>query len=90
MTATMTLDHRTDHEGTERIRSRAYGTTNTILPLRSSEYTCEKESGEKPESLRLLNGDDHLTFVRRQYRKEIVRIRLTWWQRVYFLVKSFA
>jgi len=29
MTATMTLDHRTDHEGTERIRSRAYDTPNT-------------------------------------------------------------
>ncbi len=73
MTAPMTLDHRTNHEGTERIRSRAYNTTNTFITWSRSEYTWEKESGEKPDSLRLLNEDDHLTFVRRQYRKGIVQ-----------------
>ncbi len=84
MTALMTLDHRTDLEGTERIHSRAYDTTNTFITWRRSEYTCEKESGKKPDSL------DHLTFIRRQYRKGIMRNRLTWVWCVHFLAKSFA
>ena len=38
------------------------------------EYTCEKELGEKPDSIRLLNPDDHLTLVCRLYSKGLYKI----------------
>jgi hypothetical protein len=78
MTALMTLDHQTDLEGTERIRSRAYDTQSTLGEIsrhRSiSEYTCEKELDEKPNSIRLLNVNDHLTLVCRLYQKGSYKI----------------
>jgi hypothetical protein len=62
----------------ERIRSRAYDTPSTLGETsrhRSiSEYTCEKELGKKPDSIRLFNVDDHLTFIRSLYRKGLYEI----------------
>ena len=49
----------TDLEGTDKIRPWAYDTTNTLVWFPPSEYTLKKESGEKPDSIRLLYPDDH-------------------------------
>lgn len=49
----------TDLEGTDKIRPWAYDTTNTLVWFPPSEYRLKKESGEKPDSIRLLNPDDH-------------------------------
>ncbi len=57
----------------ERICSRVYDTPSTSEEISRhwsiSEYICGKESDEKPDSIRLLDLDDHLTPVRRLYTK---------------------
>ncbi len=49
----------TDLEGTDKIRPWAYDTTSTLVWFPPSEYTFKKESGKKPDSIRLLHPDDH-------------------------------
>ena len=43
----------------DKIRPWAYDTTNTLVWFPPSEYRLKKESGEKPDSIRLLYPDDH-------------------------------
>ncbi len=49
----------TDLEGTDKIRPWVYDTTNTLIWFPPSEFRPKKESGEKPDSIRLLDPDDH-------------------------------